>query len=131
MALVDADFAMGSAGAAGQQQVPTTSFRPEDVHILLVDDENVSRMVVGNLLRKCNYKGAAPRPPARRSCPAAAGQLTAMPSPAVTVADSGQQALELLRQSVPGTYQLILTVSGVSRPLAAVRSPGRGWPGRG
>lgn len=31
--------------------------RPEDIHVLLVDDERVSRLVVGNLLRKCNYQG--------------------------------------------------------------------------
>ena len=31
--------------------------KPEDIHVLLVDDERVSRLVVGNLLRKCNYKG--------------------------------------------------------------------------
>jgi CheY-like chemotaxis protein len=27
------------------------------VHVLLVDDERLSRVVVSNLLRKCNYKG--------------------------------------------------------------------------
>ena len=36
---------------------------PNDVHILLVDDERLSRVVVGNLLRKCSYKGE-PRCPA-------------------------------------------------------------------
>jgi hypothetical protein len=51
------DFGMGSAVGSGQQQVPS-GFSTEGIHILLVDDENVSRMVVGNLLRKCNYKGA-------------------------------------------------------------------------
>lgn len=51
------DFVMGSAVGSGQQQVPS-GFSTEGIHILLVDDENVSRMVVGNLLRKCNYKGA-------------------------------------------------------------------------
>lgn len=30
---------------------------PSDVHVLLVDDERLSRMVVGNVLRKCSYKG--------------------------------------------------------------------------
>jgi CheY-like chemotaxis protein len=30
---------------------------PQDVHVLLVDDEQLSRLVVGNLLRKCEYKG--------------------------------------------------------------------------
>ena len=32
--------------------------RPEDIHVLLVDDEKMSRVVVGNLLRKCKYQGA-------------------------------------------------------------------------
>jgi CheY-like chemotaxis protein len=31
---------------------------PEAIHVLLVDDEQLSRFVVGNLLRKCNYAGA-------------------------------------------------------------------------
>lgn len=31
---------------------------PEDIHVLLVDDERLSRIVVGNLLRKCGYRGA-------------------------------------------------------------------------
>ena len=32
---------------------------PADVHVLLVDDERLSRVVVGNVLRKCNYRGEA------------------------------------------------------------------------
>ena len=31
--------------------------KPEDIHVLLVDDEKLSRVVVGHLLRKCNYQG--------------------------------------------------------------------------
>lgn len=30
---------------------------PKEIHVLLVDDEKLSRIVVGNLLRKCNYQG--------------------------------------------------------------------------
>lgn len=51
---------------ASQQQdllnslgIPHT-MAPSDVHVLLVDDERLSRMVVGNVLRKCNYRGARP-----------------------------------------------------------------------
>lgn len=33
------------------------SLSPADVHVLLVDDERMQRMVVASLLRKCNYKG--------------------------------------------------------------------------
>ena len=58
---------------------------PAECHVLLVDDEPLSRLVVGNLLRKCSYQ--------------------------VTVAESGTAALDMLRRSVPGTFQLILTVS--------------------
>ena len=34
------------------------SLSPADVHVLLVDDERMQRMVVASLLRKCSYKGA-------------------------------------------------------------------------
>jgi hypothetical protein len=47
------DFAANTM--AGQQQVP--SQWTENLHVLLIDDEAISRLVVGNLLRKCNYKG--------------------------------------------------------------------------
>ena len=30
---------------------------PSDCHILVVDDEKISQVVVSSLLRKCNYKG--------------------------------------------------------------------------
>ncbi len=46
---------------------------PNDVHILLVDDEVLTRKVVGNLLRKCGYRGVQachvvyPAAPARSS----------------------------------------------------------------
>ena len=30
---------------------------PSDVHVLVVDDEHLSRTVVSNLLRRCDYKG--------------------------------------------------------------------------
>eukprot|EP00877_Chromochloris_zofingiensis_P000662 jgi/Chrzof1/10597/Cz05g04240.t1 len=63
------------------------TLQPNDIHVLLVDDEQLSRLVVGNLLRKCNYK--------------------------VTVVESGPHALEILRRSVPGTFQLILTVRDI------------------
>ena len=35
------------------------TLRPTDVHILLVDDDKIARLVVGNLLRKGDYTGAA------------------------------------------------------------------------
>lgn len=34
-----------------------SSLKPEDVHVLLVDDERLSRTIVSNLLRRCNYTG--------------------------------------------------------------------------
>ena len=42
-------------GTSGKDAGKTVS--PKDVHILLVDDERLSRVVVGNLLRKCSYQG--------------------------------------------------------------------------
>jgi CheY-like chemotaxis protein len=35
--------------------MPTSS--AAEVHVLLVDDERVTRMVVASLLRKCGYQG--------------------------------------------------------------------------
>lgn len=57
---------------------------PSDVHVLLVDDERLSRTVISTLLTRCNYH--------------------------VTVAESGAQAMQILRSSAPGTFQLVLTV---------------------
>lgn len=37
----------------------------EPIHVLLVDDERLSRVVVGNLLRKCNYRGSFVSPPSK------------------------------------------------------------------
>jgi len=31
---------------------------PSDIHVLLVDDERLSRTIVSNLLRRCDYTGA-------------------------------------------------------------------------
>ena len=36
---------------------PEGNLLDETIHVLLVDDERLSRLVVGNLLRKCKYKG--------------------------------------------------------------------------
>ncbi len=33
------------------------TLNPADIHVLLVDDERLTRLVVGNLLRACKYKG--------------------------------------------------------------------------
>ncbi|CAK0787313.1 hypothetical protein CVIRNUC_010531 [Coccomyxa viridis] len=68
----------GTSGTGPQKTVS-----PKDVHILLVDDERLSRVVVGNLLRKCSYQ--------------------------VTEAESGMEALEILRRNAPGAFSLVLT----------------------
>ncbi|CAL5229502.1 g12838 [Coccomyxa viridis] len=68
-------------GISGRDSQKTVSLK--DVHILLVDDERLSRVVVGNLLRKCFYQ--------------------------VTEAESGMEALEILRSNAPGTFSLVLT----------------------
>ncbi len=41
------------AGPTGQRD----PVEPSDIHVLLVDDERLSRIVVGGLLRKCSYRG--------------------------------------------------------------------------
>ncbi|GLC43148.1 hypothetical protein PLESTB_000858000 [Pleodorina starrii] len=60
-----------------------SALNPSDIHVLLVDDERLTRLVVGNLLRTCKYK--------------------------VTIAESGTQALDVLSKAGPGAFQLILT----------------------
>jgi hypothetical protein len=72
--------------SAGQDATQRKLLQPQDIHVLLVDDELLSRRIVGSLLRSCSY--------------------------AVTVAESGMQALSMLQRSVPGTFQLVLTVRG-------------------
>lgn len=37
--------------------VPAKQRSPTDLHVLLVDDEVLSRTVIGSLLKKCNYRG--------------------------------------------------------------------------
>eukprot|EP00227_Mantoniella_beaufortii_P015044 CAMPEP_0197595366 /NCGR_PEP_ID=MMETSP1326-20131121/22717_1 /TAXON_ID=1155430 /ORGANISM="Genus nov. species nov., Strain RCC2288" /LENGTH=240 /DNA_ID=CAMNT_0043161713 /DNA_START=202 /DNA_END=920 /DNA_ORIENTATION=+ len=54
---------------------------PAEVHVLLVDDERITRMVVGSLLRKCGYQ--------------------------VTTAESGREALALLERGTH--FNLLLT----------------------
>ncbi len=53
--------AMSAAAAEGVQlppgRDPMATVEPSDIHVLLVDDERLSRIVVGGLLRKCHYKG--------------------------------------------------------------------------
>jgi hypothetical protein len=43
-----------AAAAAGEREGAPP---PHNIHVLLVDDERLSRVVVANLLRKCNYRG--------------------------------------------------------------------------
>lgn len=57
--------------------------RPEDIHVLVVDDEVLSRTVVSSLLKKFKYS--------------------------VTMAEDGAEAMELLRSNPPGTFHLVLT----------------------
>jgi hypothetical protein len=66
----------GGAGAADDDDDPhaTDSFlAPSDIHVLLVDDEPLSRLVVGNLLRKCSYRGACTQRGSRPRAAAADG----------------------------------------------------------
>ncbi|KAL4448071.1 hypothetical protein ABPG75_005290 [Micractinium tetrahymenae] len=62
---------------------PAPAAGASNVHVLLVDDERLTRTVVANLLHKCGYR--------------------------VTSASDGMEALQLLRSSAPDTFQLVLT----------------------
>ncbi|EFN57379.1 hypothetical protein CHLNCDRAFT_142774 [Chlorella variabilis] len=57
--------------------------QPSSCHVLLVDDERLTRTVLSSLLLKCGYR--------------------------VTSASDGLEALRLLRGSAPDTFQLVLT----------------------
>ena len=64
-------------------ELPSATFlSPSDVHVLLVDDDRLERMVVSNLLRKCQYK--------------------------VTVMESGAEAISCL-SAHPDEYNILLT----------------------
>ena len=66
-----------------QQLLQISNLRPDDIHVLVVDDEMMSRTVVSTLLKKFKYT--------------------------VTTAEDGAEAMELLKSSPPGTYHLVLT----------------------
>ena len=68
---------------SGVTNVECGHVRPEDIHVLVVDDEVLSRTVVSSLLKKFKYS--------------------------VTVAEDGAEAMELLRSNPPGTFHLVLT----------------------
>lgn len=116
----------GQAQAPGPGLPPgRAGVEPCDVHVLLVDDERLSRIVVGGLLRKCQYRGAQMRSNQHRS-PAKGYSLQARQCrmerltgdvPAVTEAGSGLEALEMLRKNEPGTFSLILTVRSERQSL--------------
>ena len=65
------------------QLLQISNLRPDDIHVLVVDDEMMSRTVVSTLLKKFKYT--------------------------VTTAEDGAEAMELLKSSPPGTYHLVLT----------------------
>lgn len=39
------------------QTKPLGTVSPQEIHVLLVDDERLSRTIVSSLLRRCNYTG--------------------------------------------------------------------------
>ena len=61
MAAVQSSLPPLQAHEAKAQRGALVLPRPSDIHVLLVDDEKLSRTVVGNLLRKCDYKGERAR----------------------------------------------------------------------
>jgi hypothetical protein len=54
--LVAGTVAWPNSSTASLKQL--NNLEPAGIHVLLVDDERLSRIVVGNLLRKCGYRGA-------------------------------------------------------------------------
>lgn len=70
---------MSGSGPASAGGMPLIS--PGDIHVLVVDDERLSRLVVGNQFRRCGYQ--------------------------VTVADGGMEALRMLQER-PDGFNLIL-----------------------
>ena len=136
MATVEAPCAPADSGSqpstCGVKTAKTVA--PNDVHILLVDDERLSRVVVGNLLRKCSYKGeqcctaanfgslehhsylyfrlfkTMLQPGLVHFVPPVCRAVLLIAKCAVTEAGSGMEALEILRGQPPGTFSLVLTV---------------------
>ena len=89
-------------------RVPSTSslndgpVTTSDVHVLVVDDERICRTVTSSLLRRCGYR--------------------------VTMAESGEEALELLRRGTE--FHMLLTdvmMPGIDGPalLQIVRNDER------
>lgn len=85
-----------------------SSLSPADIHVLLVEDERLSRTVVASLLKKCSYKGML------------AGYFAFSSTfkdvtpyhysiIAVTTAENGAEAMALLQSNAPNTFQLVLT----------------------
>lgn len=73
-------------GAAGIALPLKPGLCPADVHVLVVDDEHLSRTVAASLLRKCNYRGACggkntclPAPVGGRASPTAAHSPLSLP----------------------------------------------------
>ena len=56
------------AAEADGEDAQGQTLRPADIHVLLVDDDKVARLVVGNLLRKCEYRGTNTLSQAVKSC---------------------------------------------------------------
>lgn len=86
----------GRSNPEPEQHTPLSevqpSFGPSDVHVLLADDEKLSRMIISRLLSRCGYR--------------------------VTVVQSGQEALDLVRSRM-SDFQLILSdvaMPGLSGP---------------
>lgn len=107
--------------AVGRQ--PEGDSLAEPIHVLLVDDERLSRVVVGNLLRKCNYRGSFVFRPSKAVRQGTQQDSYSVCRHAVTAVATGVEALEALRSTGAGTFQLVLTVSHVGFALF--------WLGRG
>jgi hypothetical protein len=52
-----AEVGSGPVSDAVTLKPQKSALSPSDVHVLLVDDERLSRTIVSSLLRRCNYTG--------------------------------------------------------------------------
>lgn len=105
MVLVAASNAAANDSSSDRDGRRNQFLSPSDIHILVVDDDRLSRAIVASLLRKCSYTGAS----------ASRGRVEFTHTHrlvSVTAVDSGVEAVEVLKQAHPGTYNLVLTVRG-------------------
>ena len=107
MSTLTEDAASGPAPPKVLGKLPG-GLAPSSVHVLLVDDERLSRTVVASLLRKCNYKGeggstAGVRRAGGTRCGCPAGSAPGEGASQGNMAHGAQHSAPRLLQSPPPT----------------------------